>query len=83
MTTAVPTRFRDDELATIDWLVTVGVGANRSEVIRRSVAHMRRSIEREQAGERIAASYRDRPQTPQDDAAALANALGMTDAEPW
>lgn len=83
MTTPVPTRFSDDELATIDRLVAAGVGGNRSEVIRRALARLDEAVRREQMGRTIAASYRQQPQTADDDALALANALAMTDAEPW
>jgi len=34
-------------------------------------------------GESIAESYRQVPQSPAEDAAALANAIAMTEAEPW
>ena len=34
-------------------------------------------------GESIVASYRQVPQGPAEDAAALANAIAMTEAEPW
>ena len=34
-------------------------------------------------GDSIVASYRQVPQDPAEDAAALANAIAMTEAEPW
>jgi Arc/MetJ-type ribon-helix-helix transcriptional regulator len=83
MTSPIPTRFSDDELAGIDWLVTTGVGKNRSDVIRKAVARLDESVRRERVGQTIAASYRLRPQTFEDDQLAAANALAMTEAEPW
>lgn len=40
-------------------------------------------MHRSREGEAIAASYRKLPQQPEEDAAALANAIAMTEAEPW
>jgi Arc/MetJ-type ribon-helix-helix transcriptional regulator len=83
MTTPIPTRFTDEELALIDELVSSGVADTRSAVIRRSVHHLAESVRRAATGAAIAASYRDRPQTAEDDAQAMASALAMTAAEPW
>lgn len=83
MTSAVPTRFSDEEIALIDALVTDGVAPNRSAVIRRGVHELADAHRRSQVGERIAASYRARPQTSEDDDLALANAIAATEAEPW
>lgn len=83
MTSPVPTRFSDDELALIDELVAKGVGANRSDVIRRGVHHLADAFHRAQIGATIAQSYRERPQSPEDDVLAMANAIAMTEAEPW
>jgi Arc/MetJ-type ribon-helix-helix transcriptional regulator len=67
MTTPVPTRFTNDELAMIDDLVERGVAENRSAVIRRAIHHLAGSERRTRVGATIAASYRDRPQTLEDD----------------
>ncbi len=83
MTTPVPTRFNDEELSTIDALVAAGVGANRSDVIRNAVEHLSSAVQRARTGELIAESYRTVPQTAEDDALAMANAIAMTEAEPW
>lgn len=83
MTTPVPTRFTDQELALIDELVDEGVGASRSAVIRRGVHHLADSVQRARVGASIAQSYRERPQTPEDDELAMASATAMTEAEPW
>lgn len=83
MTTPVPTRFTDDELATIDDLVHSGVADNRSAVIRRAVQFLADSVHRAQVGASIADSYRSVPQTVEDDQLAMANAMAMTEAEPW
>jgi len=79
----VPTRFTDEELALIDELVTKGLGDSRSAVIRRGIHHLADAVHRAQIGETIARSYRERPQGPEDDALAMANAIAMTEAEPW
>ena len=83
MTTPVPTRFTDEELALIDQLVDDGVADSRSAVIRRGVHLLADSVRRAKVGEVIAASYRAVPQTPEDDELAMANAIAMTEAEPW
>jgi Arc/MetJ-type ribon-helix-helix transcriptional regulator len=83
MTTPVPTRFSDDELAIIDALVDEGVGESRSAVIRQGVHHLADSVRRAKVGRVIAESYRVHPQTAEDDALAMANATALTEAEPW
>lgn len=83
MTTPVPTRFNDEELALIDGLVDEGIGDSRSAVIRRGVHHLADSVRRARVGAAIAGSYRERPQTPEDDELAMASAIAMTKAEPW
>ena len=60
-----------------------GLGKDRSEVIRRAVEYLAKSSERAQIGVSIADSYRARPQTLDEDAQAMANAIAMTEAEPW
>jgi len=40
-------------------------------------------VRRAQVGEATAASYREFPQTDDDNEVAMANAIAMTDAEPW
>lgn len=83
MTTPVPTRFTHEELALIDELVDEGIGDSRSAVIRRGVHHLADSVQRARVGASIAQSYRERPQTPEDDELAMASATAMTEAEPW
>ena len=83
VTTPIPTRSNDDELALIDELVAIGVGDSRSAVIRRGVHHLADAVKRRRLGESIAASYRDVPQTEAESDAAMANAIAMTEAEPW
>ena len=83
MTQAVPTRFNARQMQTLDRLVAEGVGETRSEVIRRAVEHLAESLERARAGRRIASSYREQPQSAEEDAMAMANAIAMVEAEPW
>lgn len=83
MSISVPVRFSQSELELIDELVRQGVGANRSAVIRGSLAEMAAASKRRAEGAAIAASYRERPQGEEDRAVAVANALALTDAEPW
>ena len=83
MTTPVPTRFSDEELALIDELVDEGIGDSRSAVIRRGVHHLADSVHRARIGASIAQSYRARPQAPEEDELAMASAIAITDAEPW
>ena len=79
----VPTRFSKQQIDTIDRLVAKGLGENRSEVIRKGLEHFAGSTERAQIGVSIAGSYRALPQTPDEDAQAMANAVAMTEAELW
>lgn len=83
MTTPIPTRFSDEELAAIDRLVAEGVGQNRSDVIRQAVERLDDAVRRARLGKAIADSYRIKPQNPEDDEMAMANAIAMTEAEPW
>lgn len=83
MTTPVPTRFSDEELTLIDSLIDQGVADSRSAVIRRGVHHLADVVERAKVGEVIASSYRDVPQSDDDNDVAMANAVAMTEAESW
>lgn len=83
MTTPIPTRFNSEELAVIDQLVADGVGQNRSEVIRHAVERLNDAVHRSRIGATIADSYRANPQASEDDELAIANAIAMTEAEPW
>ena len=83
VTTPVPTRFSDEELAMIDRLVEDGIADSRSAVIRRGVHHLVDAVRRAQVGESIAASYREVPQTDDDNELEMANAIAMTEAESW
>jgi Arc/MetJ-type ribon-helix-helix transcriptional regulator len=83
MTRPVPTRFSDDEIETLDGLVAAGVGDNRSAVVRRAVAHLADAVRRARTGAAIADSYRREPQSAEDDDLAMANAIALTEAEPW
>jgi Arc/MetJ-type ribon-helix-helix transcriptional regulator len=83
MTTPVPTRFSDEELALIDELVDEGVGGSRSAVIRQGVHHLADAVRRSNVGAAIAKSYRDLPQKRADDDLAMASAMAITEAEPW
>lgn len=83
MTTPVPTRFTDDELALIDELVGEGIGESRSAVIRQGVRHLADAVHRARVGGSIAQSYREQPQSSDDDDLAMASAIALTEAEPW
>lgn len=83
MTTPIPTRFSEGQTENIDRLVASGVGTSRSDVVRQAVDHFVDSVRRAREGAAIAESYRQMPQAPDEDAAALANAIAMTEAEPW
>jgi len=83
MTIPVPTRFTAEELALIDELVEEGIGTSRSAVIRRSVHHLAESVRRARVGALIARSYREHPQSAEDDELALASATALTEVEPW
>ena len=83
ITTPVPTRFSDEEITLIDDLVEHGVADSRSAVIRRAVHYLADLVHRARVGPDVAASYRELPQTPEDDDLAMANTIAMTEAEPW
>ena len=67
----------------IDQLVDRGVADSRSAVIRQGVHHLAESVRRATVGEAIAASYREIPQTDDENELAMANAIAMTEAESW
>ncbi len=83
MARPIPTRFTDEELALLDELVDAGLGENRSAVIRRGLHHLADAVRRGRVGAAMAASYRDLPQTDDDFSQAMANAIALTEAEPW
>ncbi len=83
MTTPIPSRFSEQEIALIDQLVNEGIGDSRSAVIRKGVHGLAESVRRSRVGAAIAESYRTNPQTPEDDALAMVSAAAMTEAESW
>jgi Arc/MetJ-type ribon-helix-helix transcriptional regulator len=83
VTIQVPTRFRNTEVQALDELVADGVADSRSEVIRLAVARLSERHRRAKVGAAIVAAYRAEPQTAEEDAWALANAIALTEAEPW
>jgi Arc/MetJ-type ribon-helix-helix transcriptional regulator len=83
VTTPVPTRFSDEEIELLDELVAAGIGETRSAVVREAVVRLADAVRRAEDGAAIAASYRESPQSADEDQLALANALAMTEAEPW
>ena len=83
MSTPVPTRFSDEEIATIDDLIAHGHGDSRSAIIRRALSHFADTARRAQVGVLIADSYRSVPQSADDDDLAMASAIALTEAEPW
>ena len=83
MTTPVPTRFSDEQLQVLDRLVADGIADNRSDVIRLALNNLEELVRRASIGRQIADSYRCQPQDEDDDAAAMANAISLTEAEPW
>lgn len=60
-----------------------GVGESRSAAIRRGVRELADANGRASVGRTIVQSYRERPQSDEDDELAMASALAMTEAEPW
>ena len=44
MSTAIPVRLNDDEVATLDELVRLGLAANRSDAIKRGIDRDRRRL---------------------------------------
>ena len=83
MTTPVPTRFSDEELAVLDRLVGEGVGENRSAVVQRAVNELAEARRRVVTGLAIVESYRQVPQSVEDDEFATASANALSEAEPW
>jgi len=83
MTTPVPTRFSSEEIKLLDELVTAGIGETRSAVVRTAVVRLADAVRRAESGASIASSYHAIPQSAEDDDLAMANAIAMTEAEPW
>ena len=53
------------------------------DVICRAVAHLVHVVRHASIGRKIAKSYRRQPQSKDNDELAMANALAMSEAEPW
>lgn len=83
MTNQVAVRLTGDELATIDELVDDGVAANRSDVLRLSLSQLAQRHRRRGIADAIIASYRETPQTNEENDWAVANARRMVEADPW
>jgi Arc/MetJ-type ribon-helix-helix transcriptional regulator len=83
MTTQVPTRFAENELAALDQLVADGVAHSRSEAIRLAVARLHDHHRRARIGEEIAAAYRAMPQTSEELEWALESAADLGAEESW
>lgn len=79
----MPTRFAERELTILDELVESGVAGSRSEVIRLAVEQLADAHRRRIVGQSIVDAYRLMPQTAEENDLALANAIAMTEAEPW
>lgn len=82
-TVQVPTRFDEAQLVVLDQLVAEGLADSRSEVIRLAVDQLHNAHRRRQTGQTIADAYREKPQTNAEDDWAMANAIALTEAEPW
>ena len=67
----------------LDELVAAGIGETRSAVVREAVVRLADTVRRAADGATIATSYQERPQSADEDHLALANAIAMTEAEPW
>lgn len=72
-----------DANSRVDQRSAIEDDTDQSGVLRQADDNLAESIRRAREGEAIAASYRQVPQGPEEDAAALANAIAMTEAEPW
>ena len=82
-TTQVPTRFDAAQLALLDQLVEAGLAHSRSELIRLAVEQLHEAHRRRSIGQTIADGYRKTPQTETENDWATANAIALTEAEPW
>ena len=82
-TVQVPTRFDEAQLVLLDQLVTEGLADSRSELIRFAVDQLHSAHRRRRTGQTIADAYREMPQTGAEDTWAMANAIALTEAEPW
>ena len=80
---SVRARFSDDELSVLDQLVSEGIGASRENVIRQAVCWYDDALKRHRVGKAIEDHYLQHPQTEADHAQAMANAIALTDSEPW
>ena len=76
-------RFSDKELSVLDRLVSEGIGTSREDVIRQAVGWCDDALRRHRVGKAIEDHYLRHPQTGADHAQAMANAIALTEAEPW
>lgn len=79
----VRVRFSEEELSVIDRLVSEGIGTSREDVIRQAVGWYDDALRRHRVGKAIEDHYLRHPQTEADHAQAMANAIALTEAEPW
>lgn len=83
MTVQIPTRFQADEARSIDELVEQGVAESRSDLVRLAVRSLIDQKRRSAIAEAIIDSYTKQPQSDDEAGWALANAIAVTEAEPW
>lgn len=80
---SVRVRFSEGELSVIDRLVSEEIGTSRENVIRQAVCWYDDALRRHRVGKAIEDHYLQHPQTEADHAQAMANAVALTEAEPW
>lgn len=81
MTAQLIARIDDELLSGVDSLISLGLAANRSEVVRIALSELIERTKQAEIDRRLVAAYSARPQ-PESDIAHAA-ALRMIAAEPW
>ncbi|MHB1468644.1 MAG: ribbon-helix-helix domain-containing protein [Solirubrobacteraceae bacterium] len=81
--TQLVARVDDKLVAVLDDLVARGLVASRSEAMRLGLEAFVDERRRRATGERIAAAYRSRPQTPEELAGLDAGTRALIEEEPW
>jgi Arc/MetJ-type ribon-helix-helix transcriptional regulator len=79
----IAVRLSREELAALDDLVDRGVFASRAAAVRAGIAAIAELDRRRMIDEAIVEGYRRHPQTPAEEAAALASMRAAIAEEPW
>ena len=83
MTSQLIARVDDEILMGVDSLITLGVGSNRSEIVRIALSELIERTRQAEVERQMIAAYRAQPQSQAEIERAHQAGLRMIVAEPW